>query len=93
MGPVLLIIGVFQLILLVKIWGMCNDVAALRKKFAPELELPERKPYEFKVGMKVVVNSLNTEGVIISKDSKMIKVKLSNDKTTETYPSDLTPID
>lgn len=89
----LLIIGVLQIILFFKLWGMCNDVAALRKKFAPELELPERKPYKFDLGMKVVVNSLNREGVIISKDSKMIKVKLSDDKTTETYPSDLTPID
>ncbi len=89
----LLIIGVLQIILFFKLWGMCNNVAALRKKFAPELELSERKSYEFELGMKVIVNSLNMGGVIISKDSKMIKVKLANDKTTETYPSDLTPVD
>lgn len=93
MGSGLLIIGILQVILMFKLWGMCNDVRKMRKYFIPEERLSSQQSYDYKVGMKVHVNSLNTEAVITKMGSSMAHVKIANGGTTETYLSDLTPID
>jgi len=36
---VLIIFGILQIILFFKLWIMTNDVAALRRKFAPQVEM------------------------------------------------------
>lgn len=64
------VIAVLNIILFFKVWGMTNDVAALRKKFAPEY-FPEKKIKEtqnyiqnFAIGERVNSKSLNKTGVV-----------------------------
>lgn len=75
-------VAVLNIILFFKVWGMTNDVAALRKKFAPEY-FPENKIKEtqndiqnFAIGERVNSKSLNKTGVVENFYNGIYKVNI-----------------
>ncbi len=90
LAVIIFIFGVLQIILFFKLWGMTNDVRALKKHFMPE-EKNEKPKYAYNLGSKVFVNSLSKEAIISKKDGDKVEVKLYGGSVAETYLSDLTP--
>lgn len=89
-GLVTIIGGILGIILFFKVWGMTNDVRALRQHFIPETTATAP---DYKAGMQIYINSLNEKATIVEVNTSTVKVKLASGKTTETDLSDLTPID
>lgn len=68
---VLIIFGILQIILFFKLWIMTNDVAAIRKKFAPQVE-DVQKPHDL-LGMYVRIRSTGKQVRVVARESGQYK--------------------
>lgn len=68
---VLIIFGILQIILFFKLWMMTNDVAALRRKFAPQVE-GVQKPRDL-LGMYVRIRSTGKKVRVVARDNGQYK--------------------
>lgn len=68
---VLIIFGILQIILFFKLWIMTNDVAALRRKFAPQVENVQ-KPRDL-LGMHVRIRSNGKQVRVVARESGQYK--------------------
>lgn len=68
---VLIIFGILQIILFFKLWIMTNDVAALRRKFAPQVE-DVQKPRDL-LGMYVRIRSTGKKMRVVARDNGQYK--------------------
>lgn len=68
---VLIIFGILQIILFFKLWIMTNDVAALRRKFAPQVE-DVQKPRDL-LGMHVRIRSNGKQVRVVSRNNGQYK--------------------
>lgn len=67
----LIIFGILQIILFFKLWIMTNDVAALRRKFAPQVE-ESQKPRDL-LGMYVRIRSNGKQVRVVARESGQYK--------------------
>lgn len=67
----LIIFGILQIILFFKLWIMTNDVAALRRKFAPQVE-DVQKPCDL-LGMCARIRSNGKQVRVVARDSGQYK--------------------
>lgn len=68
---VLIIFGILQIILFFKLWIMTNDVAALRRKFAPQVENVQ-KPRDL-LGMHVRIRSNGKQVRVVAREKGQYK--------------------
>lgn len=68
---VLIIFGILQIILFFKLWIMTNDVAAIRRKFAPQVE-EAQKPRDL-LGMYVRIRSNGKQVRVVARESGQYK--------------------
>lgn len=68
---VLIIFGILQIILFFKLWIMTNDVAALRRKFAPQVENVQ-KPRDL-LGMHVRIRSNGKQVRVVTREKGQYK--------------------
>ena len=68
---VLIIFGILQIILFFKLWIMTNDVDALRRKFAPQVE-DVQKPCDL-LGMHVRIRSNGKQVRVVARESGQYK--------------------
>lgn len=68
---VLIIFGILQIILFFKLWIMTNDVAALRRKFAPQVGNMQ-KPRDL-LGMHVRIRSNGKQVRVVARESGQYK--------------------
>ena len=68
---VLIIFGILQIILFFKLWIMTNDVAAIRRKFAPQVE-EAQKPRDL-LGMYVRIRSTGKQVRVVARDNGQYK--------------------
>lgn len=68
---VLIIFGILQIILFFKLWIMTNDVAALRRKFAPQVENVQ-KPRDL-LGMYVRIRSNGKQVRVVAREKGQYK--------------------
>lgn len=68
---VLIIFGILQIILFFKLWIMTNDVAALRRKFAPQVENVQ-KPRDL-LGMHVRIRSNGKQVRVVAREKEQYK--------------------
>jgi hypothetical protein len=68
---VLIIFGILQIILFFKLWIMTDNVAALRRKFAPQVE-DVQKPRDL-LGMHVRIRSNGKQVRVVSRDNGQYK--------------------
>lgn len=81
---VLIIFGILQIILFFKLWIMTNDVAAIRKKFAPQVE-DVQKPHDL-LGMYVRIRSTGKQVRVIARESGQYKcVDVTTNEPCGTY--------
>ena len=66
----LIIFGILQIILFFKLWIMTNDVAALRRKFAPQVDV--QKPRDL-LGMRVRIRSNGKQVRVVARESGQYK--------------------
>nr|DAN76175.1 MAG TPA: hypothetical protein [Caudoviricetes sp.]DAS01054.1 MAG TPA: hypothetical protein [Caudoviricetes sp.] len=68
---VLIIFGILQIILFFKLWIMTNDVAALRRKFAPQVE-DVQKPRDL-LGMCARIRSNGKQVRVVARENGQYK--------------------
>lgn len=68
---VLIIFGILQIILFFKLWIMTNDVAAIRRKFAPQVENVQ-KPRDL-LGMHVRIRSNGKQVRVVAREKGQYK--------------------
>lgn len=68
---VLIIFGILQIILFFKLWIMTNDVAAIRRKFAPPIE-DVQKPRDL-LGMHARIRSTGKQVRVVARESGQYK--------------------
>ena len=81
---VLIIFGILQIILFFKLWIMTNDVAAIRRKFAPQVE-ELQKPRDL-LGMYVRIRSNGKQVRVVARESGQYKcVDVTTNEPCGTY--------
>ena len=81
---VLIIFGILQIILFFKLWIMTNDVAAIRRKFAPQVE-EAQKPRDL-LGMYVRIRSTGKQVHVVARESGQYKcVDVTTNEPCGTY--------
>ena len=81
---VLIIFGILQIILFFKLWIMTNDVAAIRRKFAPQVE-ELQKPRDL-LGMYVHIRSNGKQVRVVARESGQYKcVDVTTNEPCGTY--------
>lgn len=68
---VLIIFGILQIILFFKLWIMTNDVAALRRKFAPQVENVQKT--RDLLGMHVRIRSNGKQVRVVTREKGQYK--------------------
>ena len=80
----LIIFGILQIILFFKLWIMTNDVAALRRKFVPQVE-EAQKPRDL-LGMYVRIRSTGRQVRVVTRESGQYKcVDVTTNEPCGTY--------
>ena len=80
----LIIFGILQIILFFKLWIMTNDVAAIRRKFAPQVE-ELQKPRDL-LGMYVRIRSNGKQVRVVARESGQYKcVDVTTNEPCGTY--------
>lgn len=67
----LIIFGILQIILFFKLWIMTNDVAALRKKFAPATEEPNNR--QNLLGKIVRIRAIGKQVRVVARENNQYK--------------------
>ena len=81
---IIIVFGVLQIILFFKLWGMTNDVAALREKFAPQVE-DTQKPRAL-LGMYARILSTGKQVRVVACENNQYKcVDITTNEPCGTY--------
>lgn len=67
----LIIFGILQIILFFKLWIMTNDVAALRNKFAPSTDEPQKQ--QNLLGMYVRIRATGKQVRVVARENNQYK--------------------
>ncbi len=68
---IIIVFGVLQIILFFKLWGMTNDVSALRKKLAPATDEPQKQ--QNLLGMYVRIRATGKQVRVVARESNQYK--------------------